>query len=369
MIRIQNIFLLDGMGGTGKSDFMKYVTRKFGQNKGARGAVVHKVTTRPKRKEEIEKKHHLDLRFVTPQTFESNKKKQNLYIYDFGGYLYGIRKDDISALIKSGTKHIFIIVKEKYIRDLIKRDFPGCRVLRVYIYSDKEEIKTRLQAEGYPEDHIGFRIDRISGAWFDYMEQSSSYEEIIINSSNKDDFHKIIDGLIEKYEGYPPDKLCIDFNRQYPLFRPFIGYKVEMLKRLERVDFDKNVFVMMKFRSKNKGLYGHIKSKLKAEGLNCVRADDPEWDITSNVYNPLAVLYCCRYGIALFDEAEPGNNFSPNVSYELGIMHYQHKDCLILKHKSLPTVPFDLIKDLHREYGDSAEAMTIIDEWISKLKR
>ena len=42
--------------------------------------------------------------------------------------------------------------------------------------------------------------------------------------------------------------------------------------------------------------------------------------------------------------------YSPNVAYELGMMHSQGKECLIMKHASLPSVRFDLIKDLHEVY-------------------
>jgi hypothetical protein len=98
-----------------------------------------------------------------------------------------------------------------------------------------------------------------------------------------------------------------------------------------------------------------------------VRADDAAWNITGNVYNPIAVLYCCKYGIALFDEPEEGQAYSPNVAYELGIMHNQNKKCLILRHKSLPRVPFDLIKDLYVEYDRDLQLREVIERWIGEI--
>lgn len=362
---IQNIFLLDGLGGTGKSDFMKYVNKKYLGS--SRGAVIKKITTRPERQEEIEKKPMLDLQFVAPPTFVKHQRKGDFYTYDFGGYLYGFHKGDIEKLLHNKVKNVFIIVKEKDIHRRIIMDFPHCRVIKVYIYSDRDEIRKRLQADGYSEEHINFRIERISGAWFDYLQQSEVYDEIIINSSNRENFHKIVDNLIKKYEGYPNDILCIDIRHQYPIVPSLMGYKAEMMRRLDKFEFSNNVFLMMKFRNQNKNLHGHIKTKLKAEGFNCIRADDKEWDITKNVYNPIAVLYCCKYGIAVFDEPETSNAFSPNVAYELGIMHHQKKNCLILKHKKLPGLPFDLIKDLYAPYSNGGEAMSIIDSWIEKL--
>ena len=98
-----------------------------------------------------------------------------------------------------------------------------------------------------------------------------------------------------------------------------------------------------------------------------MRADDREWGITRNVYNPIAVLYCCKYGIALFDEPEDHQAYSPNVAYELGIMHQQNKECLILKHASLPQVPFDLVKDLYVSYDRDLQIRQIIEHWIDAI--
>lgn len=96
--RITNIFLLDGLGGTGKSDFMKYVQKKY-SSRPSRGCVIHKITTPPQRTEEINKKVPLDLTFVTPKTFTEHKKKGDLYSYDFGGYVFGFHKSDIEKAI------------------------------------------------------------------------------------------------------------------------------------------------------------------------------------------------------------------------------------------------------------------------------
>ena len=91
--------------------------------------------------------------------------------------------------------------------------------------------------------------------------------------------------------------------------------------------------------------------------------------MTDNVYNPIAVLYCCKYGIALFDEAEDGANYNPNVAYELGIMQDQGKPCLILKHSSLKGVPFDLVKELYKPYTREIEFQKIFSEWLIAIRR
>jgi hypothetical protein len=76
---------------------------------------------------------------------------------------------------------------------------------------------------------------------------------------------------------------------------------------------------------------------------------------------------CCKYGIALFDRAEPRQAFSPNVAYELGMLHQQNKNCLVLKHSSLPPMPFDVIKDLYTLYDEDLKLRSIISKWISEI--
>jgi hypothetical protein len=123
----------------------------------------------------------------------------------------------------------------------------------------------------------------------------------------------------------------------------------------------------MKFRPQNKDLSLFIKDQLKIKGFNCIRADDEGWNITDQTNNPIAVLCCCKYGIALFDEPEEGNTYSPNVAYELGIMHSQKKECLILKHQNIRGDFFDLVARLHKKYTKDSDFRDIIHNWVGKI--
>lgn len=151
------------------------------------------------------------------------------------------------------------------------------------------------------------------------------------------------------------------------LIKPLIGFKEDIEAQIERFPYHENVFLMMKFRDSTKDLAVFIIETLGQYGLRGVRADDPDWNITNNVYNPLAVLCCCKYGIALFDEPEEGQAYSPNVAYELGVMQFQGKNCLILRHRSLPETPFDLIKDLHVPYDRDLAVRENIKRWITQI--
>jgi hypothetical protein len=151
------------------------------------------------------------------------------------------------------------------------------------------------------------------------------------------------------------------------IIKPLVGFRSEIERQIERFPFEKNVFLMMRFRDSNKALSDFIIETLKTAGLNGVRADHADWNITNNVYNPVAVLYCCKYGIALFDEAEANQAYNSNVIYELGVMHCLGRECLILRNDSLPTVPFDLIKDLYMPYKGELAVRTNVQRWFQRF--
>ncbi len=159
----------------------------------------------------------------------------------------------------------------------------------------------------------------------------------------------------------------LDYGR-FKLIRPLVGFEASMKEQIQRYPYGQNVFLMMKFRQRNRLLSNFIQTELKKHGFNGVRADAPEWNITRNTYNPIAVLYCCRFGLALFDEPEKDQAYSPNVAYELGMMHYQDKNCLILRNEGLPSVPFDLVKDIYETYKSDLEIPDIIARWIISIK-
>ena len=176
--------------------------------------------------------------------------------------------------------------------------------------------------------------------------------------------------LVQEVEKYAPIKertLLIPDEGVFELIKHLVGFKRDIERKLSQFPFRGNVFLMMKFRSSNRELADFIIESLSSSGLRGVRADAEEWNLTRNIYNPIAVLYCCKYGIALFDEPETNQPYSPNVAYELGMMHYQNKDCLILKHVTLPQVPFDLIKDLYVAYEKDLTVRKIITSWIKQI--
>jgi hypothetical protein len=156
-------------------------------------------------------------------------------------------------------------------------------------------------------------------------------------------------------------------GQSFSIMKPLVGFREEIKRQLAEFPFEKNVFLMMRFRSTNQDLSDFIIETLKEAKLNGVRADHSDWNITNNVYNPVAVLYCCKYGIALFDEVETNQAYNANVIYELGMMHCLRRECLILKNDSLPAVPFDLIKDLYMPYKGELAARANVRKWMHRI--
>lgn len=357
------LFLVDGAAGAGKSDLVNYIanTHKY------TAAKINKYTTRKKRASEEAKKS--DLIFISEEEFKEKEtnKKDTLFTYIYGGSKYGFFKSTLDKTIQDYKCTFIIIRNQDLIRELCSIYKDIALVVPIFIYTDMGLIETRLRQDGYDDDTIKFRIERSEAVFKDYLE-NDIYRNVIINRSNVTDLHRKIKYLIDKYTNIDGewDKLYVS-PTQYFRLHNLSYHKNRLIKQLQKFPYEKNFFLMMKFRKNNEAFYGFIKNELERYGYNCVRADAPEWNLTDNVYNPIAVLYCCKYGIALFDEPEDGANYNPNVAYELGIMQDQGKPCLILKHSSLKSVPFDLVKELYKTYTREIEFQKIFKEWLVSL--
>jgi len=261
----------------------------------------------------------------------------------------GERGIDLIRDLKKKNAHIPIIAFSGYSFERYRRDLNELGV-------------TALLAKGSGQDLEEVILDAIEQAQSDDKGLASPKEPEIVMQ-----VRTLLLQEIDRYSHTKERTLNIPGEGHFPLMKPLIGFKQDIERQLARFPYVENVFLMMKFRASNVELGEFIVENLRSHGLRGVRADGPEWNLTRNVYNPLAVLYCCKYGIALFDEPEPNQTYSANVAYELGMMHYQDKNCLILKHSSLPQLPFDLIKDLYVPYDKDLSLRRHIASWISQI--
>jgi len=164
----------------------------------------------------------------------------------------------------------------------------------------------------------------------------------------------------------PDSVFTLPDGSSFSIIKPLIGFRSQIKDQLRRFPYEKNVFLMMRFRTANKPISDAIIDILNDNGLTGVRADQPAWSITGNVFNPVAVLYCCKYGIALFDKAEANQTYSPNVIYELGMMQCLERPCLILKKDSLPPMPFDLLSSLYKPYKGVTAVSANVRIWLQE---
>jgi hypothetical protein len=145
-----------------------------------------------------------------------------------------------------------------------------------------------------------------------------------------------------------------------------LGWSKQIKTFLRANPFDNNVFVMVAYRAKLEVLISAVKKKLLQLDLNPVLARDHQ--LTNDLYNPVAGLLCCSYGVAIFDRAETAQMHNPNVVYELGMMHLLKRPCVILKHSKLRKMPTDILSMLYEDYSSQREAVRKLGDWCERIK-
>src|SRR5262245_47401257 len=130
---------------------------------------------------------------------------------------------------------------------------------------------------------------------------SRAVPEPVGEAMQLDDVRKAFADEAKKLLDQKERLLSVPGEGQFAMPKALQGFKPDIERRLLKYPYAKNVFLMMKFRDGNKLVAEYIAETLRRKGFNAVRGDDPNWNITSNVYNAVAALFCCKFGIALFD--------------------------------------------------------------------
>ncbi len=368
---MKNLFLIDGLAGTGKSDCIEYIYDKC-ENLNA--CVIKKYTTRPQRTRESAGELKSDLIFVTQAEFALKKQElgDDFVSYYYGKrdkkYEYGFNLKEIENQLRSCNNVFIVVTDTKTIENLINRYDAIYNVIPVFIFTDTQLVLERLRRENYSEQEIADRLEKNEIIWDDYASQSIHiYKHTIINNSDKTDFHRLIKQLLDYYNKEVPGAIRFHNGTIIKLGHSIAGHSDSIKDFLKHHPYEKNIFLMIKYRKSNKVLRSAIKSWVRDKGYNCVIADENE--LTNDVYNPIALSYVCKYGIVVFDEPEENNTYSPNVAYELGSMQAQFKNCLIAKSKSLEGKNFfDILKDNVNTYEDEDDLEPIIKQWIDNLE-
>lgn len=143
------------------------------------------------------------------------------------------------------------------------------------------------------------------------------------------------------------------------------GWIPKIRQFLAQHSYDRNVFIMVSYSHTLAPLVRAVQRSLVDLKLNPILARDH--DATDDLYNPIACLLCCSYGIAIFDRAEARQTHNPNVVYELGMMQLLKRPCVILKHRNLRKMPSDLLTRLYETYSSTEDAVRKINGWWGKL--
>lgn len=290
---MKNLFLIDGASGTGKSDLLRYV-REYHDHGSAQ--VVTKLTTREQRGYEKEFEVELDLRFCNDEEFERDAPD---YRYTYSNHKYGFSKATLNHHL-ANSDNVFVIVRNRHLIERLKTDYSFINVVPVYIYTDADKLKIRLnEQEGYSEEQVAFRLKRNDRAFDDYLKHPEIYHEIIINTSSRRDFESLIDLMIREHSV----SQSVDHNL---------------------------ILVLMSFNPDNPALTDYHAAMKRAvrnvsPSLNCLRIDELHGAhrISDTVRDHIRK---CR--LAIIDLTEN----KQNVFYELGFAQGLQKPLILTAH-------------------------------------
>lgn len=109
-----------------------------------------------------------------------------------------------------------------------------------------------------------------------------------------------------------------------------------------------------------------LRSVLAEHGLTLHLASDRQLDdeLFGNVG---AYMWACRYGIGLL-ENRSGRGLNYNVVIELGGMLMAGRRCALLKDRTAPTLPTDLVGHIHKpvDFDDLHAVATAVHFWASE---
>jgi guanylate kinase len=314
---VKNLFLIDGASGTGKSDLLKWVTENNANDIG----FVTKGTTRAQREyERNDPEILLDLEFLTDEEFNT---KGFDYTYAYGGARYGFSVSQITAALVE-FENVFVIVRNNTTINSVARDYGFINVVPVFIYTDKTELKNRLETTTLDPSIIAFRMGRSDIALRDYYAHPEAYQDVLINNSSREIFHNTIDRLILKYS-----------NR--PSINPYL------------------IGVMMSFNRNNKKLDDYFDAMTAAvtsvsSRFECRRLDNvPGSQVIAKQFRSLVA----SSRLVIVDLTENRQS----VYYELGYAQATRKACLITA--ELGTEPYLYPRDHRIIFYDSARDLRV----------
>lgn len=135
--------------------------------------------------------------------------------------------------------------------------------------------------------------------------------------------------------------------------------------------FDSNVFCMTRFpdpEARQDPLAETIstaRAVLRQHGLALYLASDAivDDDLLANI---AAYMWACKYGIAIFED-RVGKRLNYNLVTEVGAMLMAGRRCVLLKDKTAPDMPTDLIGQIYRrvDLDDQSTVASALHSWVA----
>jgi guanylate kinase len=177
------IFVFTGPNGAGRKTVadMAGLTLNIKQ--------VLSYTTRTRRANEVEGE---DYYFISKEAFDiAHQQGQFIEIIEFAGNSYGIKSADIEREVQA-SGCIYLILNREGAN--ILKELYGDKVVRIFIYADKEELKARQLERGDS-------LEQIARYMKDYEKESANREECEHMYDNSDLSHTMYDitKTLEKY--------------------------------------------------------------------------------------------------------------------------------------------------------------------------
>ncbi|MGF7033884.1 guanylate kinase [Paenibacillus mucilaginosus] len=131
------IFVFTGPNGAGR----RTVAQMSGSTLGVKQVISY--TTRPPRSSEVDGQ---DYHFVSREEFKAAEEKQEfIEVIEIDGNCYGIKEADVAAqLQKFGAVYL---VLNRFGAEALKKVY-GDKVVRIFIYADRETVLKREQERG-----------------------------------------------------------------------------------------------------------------------------------------------------------------------------------------------------------------------------
>jgi hypothetical protein len=137
--------------------------------------------------------------------------------------------------------------------------------------------------------------------------------------------------------------------------------------REDHPDDKKCCFLMMKFglTDAHESIVKCLDDILRDYDIELLRADKINYH-ADLYWNVMTYIYGCSFGIALFERIE-SEVFNPNVAFELGYMFALDKPVCLLKDRTLPALPTDVMGKYFVEFDTQQPNNSIGDrltQWL-----